>query len=472
MFSPLRIRSTTKTIYYNINNMKLIKSTFLLMIFSLILGANVSASNLNKYFVSDVLDSNDKIIIQDQIGNGYLVEYGTGCLGMWREESKYIYIDIGGSFLDGIGDTIFINDLKDSCRVWDVNELSKYSPIASGPADPTSSCTKNNYYYIADNIKYYDERCILPYNPSLNSKFSELYTQTCQNGGTLSEEQIISVILDAGKGNTNVMSEICKENQASNQLADDLIDLAKKGYCRKMTDEEYQINVKNITENNLKVPVYLKNLYWGTENLTEPNYYYDEKCTIINNTNLNSYINRYIQATCSREATSEEIITWAQKIDENNSSTYLPFETFIDNLCVKNSNINSANNNIEVDANLTNKLKGKILLQVENHGEAWYVNPKDGKRNYMANGNEAYKIMRNFGVGITNNDLEKIKNDSKTAKKHSGKIFLQVEAHGEAYYIDFDGIAHYLKNGEAAYTIMRNLGLGITNDNLNKILAN
>jgi len=46
---------------------------------------------------------------------------------------------------------------------------------------------------------------------------------------------------------------------------------------------------------------------------------------------------------------------------------------------------------------------------------------------------------------------------------------LQVEARDEAYYIDFNGIAHYLKNGAAAYTIMRELGLGITNNDLNKI---
>lgn len=118
---------------------------------------------------------------------------------------------------------------------------------------------------------------------------------------------------------------------------------------------------------------------------------------------------------------------------------------------------------------LANRLKGKILLQVESHGEAYYIHHKDGKRYYMANGNEAYRIMRYLGVGITNANLDKVKNDKIFAKKHSGKIFLQVEAHGEAYYIDFDGNAHYLKDGNAAYGIMRDLGLGITNSDLNKI---
>lgn len=118
---------------------------------------------------------------------------------------------------------------------------------------------------------------------------------------------------------------------------------------------------------------------------------------------------------------------------------------------------------------LSNRLKGKILLQVEAHGEAYYVYPQDGKRYYMANGNEAYRIMRYLGVGITNNDLDKIKNDKNFAKIHSGKIFLQVEAHGEAFYIDFEGYNHYLKDGSAAYNIMRDLGLGITNNDLSKI---
>jgi len=125
-----------------------------------------------------------------------------------------------------------------------------------------------------------------------------------------------------------------------------------------------------------------------------------------------------------------------------------------------------------IDKKLSSKLKGRILLQVENHGEAWYVNPKDEKKYYMANGDEAYNIMRNLGVGITNKDLEKIKSDKNFAKKHSGKIFLQVEDKGQAYYIDFNGEEHYLKNGEEAYSIMRDLGLGITNNDIRKIDIN
>ena len=57
---------------------------------------------------------------------------------------------------------------------------------------------------------------------------------------------------------------------------------------------------------------------------------------------------------------------------------------------------------------LVNRLKGKILLQVESRGEAWYVNPKDGKRYYMKDGDAAYQIMRFLSLGITNADIQKM----------------------------------------------------------------
>lgn len=131
-------------------------------------------------------------------------------------------------------------------------------------------------------------------------------------------------------------------------------------------------------------------------------------------------------------------------------------------------NYSSLSNN-NVDYSFSKKQIGKILLQVEENGEAYYINPKDNKRYYMSNGNEAYRIMRYLGVGITNDDFNKVKANKIFAKQHGGKIFLQVEAHGEAFYIDFDGNAHYLKDGNVAYAIMRDLGLGITNNDLSKI---
>jgi hypothetical protein len=123
----------------------------------------------------------------------------------------------------------------------------------------------------------------------------------------------------------------------------------------------------------------------------------------------------------------------------------------------------------KIDANLTNKLMGKILLQIESRGEAWYVNPKDGKRYYMADGTAAYSIMKRLGIGINNQNYNKILSNKTYAKSQTGKIFIKTEDLGKAYYIDSTGTACYLKDGAEAYNIMRKLGLGIKTSDLEKI---
>lgn len=133
-------------------------------------------------------------------------------------------------------------------------------------------------------------------------------------------------------------------------------------------------------------------------------------------------------------------------------------------------NINPGVNN-EQRVALVNRLKGYILLQVESHGEAWYLDPIGERRHYMRNGYAAFTIMRNFGLGITNANLDKLKKgDWSLVNRLRGRIVLQVEENGEAYYIHpKDGSVHYLKNGDEAYKIMRELSLGITNANLEMI---
>ncbi|MDP3889070.1 MAG: hypothetical protein Q8Q25_00815, partial [bacterium] len=60
---------------------------------------------------------------------------------------------------------------------------------------------------------------------------------------------------------------------------------------------------------------------------------------------------------------------------------------------------------------MASNLKGRILLQVEGHGEAWYVNPANQKRYYLGRPDDAFKVMRTLGVGITNENLLKIEEE-------------------------------------------------------------
>jgi len=173
-------------------------------------------------------------------------------------------------------------------------------------------------------------------------------------------------------------------------------------------------------------------------------------------------------------------------------------------------------------------LKGRILLQVQNKGEAFYINPTDGLRYYLSRPQSAWVALRQFGLGISDKDLQKVKpfilpnqqNDSdqdglsdeiekslgtdfqkkdsdndgyndlaeiqngydptsKSAtkifdqnfsKKLNGKIVLQVENKGQAWYINpSDGFRYYLGNPNDALAVMKKLGLGISNNDLQKI---
>jgi hypothetical protein len=180
-------------------------------------------------------------------------------------------------------------------------------------------------------------------------------------------------------------------------------------------------------------------------------------------------------------------------------------------------------------ASLAETLKGKILLQVESHGEAWYVDPVSLQRFYLKDGDAAYAGLRKFGLGIKDVDLNKIpvgveerfedtdtdmdglankleeglktdptkedtdgdgvsdgeevllngtnplgegrpSIDANLVNKLRGRIVLQIESRGEAWYINpADGRRYYMKDGSASYAIMRFLSLGITNVNLDSV---
>jgi hypothetical protein len=70
------------------------------------------------------------------------------------------------------------------------------------------------------------------------------------------------------------------------------------------------------------------------------------------------------------------------------------------------------NGTLNIDLALTERLKGKILLQVDSLGEAWYINPEDNRRYYMPDGEAAYEIMRFLSLGITNENLDLIEEGS------------------------------------------------------------
>jgi len=122
----------------------------------------------------------------------------------------------------------------------------------------------------------------------------------------------------------------------------------------------------------------------------------------------------------------------------------------------------------EVDKNLSKKVSGKILLQVESKGEGWYIDPDDEKKYYLGRPIDAIRIMRELGLGISESSYNSF--DGHAPERLAGKILLRVDASGEAYYVNPEDLKmHYLGRPADAFKVMRNLGLGISNDNIRRI---
>lgn len=227
----------------------------------------------------------------------------------------------------------------------------------------------------------------------------------------------------------------------------------------------------------------------------------------------------------SEEALEEEIIEEtvntndtkeSNKVDENSNSENLEdSKVVIDKIKLQNMNMYTS-------------LRGKIVLKVEDNGEAYYIHPSSQEMYFLGRPDDAFRVMREQGIGISNENLKKIpiggiedlfgddsdgdgltdmfedaigtdKNkkdtdgdgyddkselnngynpngtgDVSTSKSFSlasqGKIFLQVEQNGEAWYISpINNKRYFLGRPNDAFNVMRNLGLGISNTNFDNL---
>ncbi|OGG95604.1 hypothetical protein A2V95_03400 [Candidatus Kuenenbacteria bacterium RBG_16_41_7] len=158
---------------------------------------------------------------------------------------------------------------------------------------------------------------------------------------------------------------------------------------------------------------------------------------------------------------------------------------------------------------ITSRLKGKLLLHVQDKGRIWYVDPVGLQKHEVTFAN-ALNLFQTLALGITNADLIKIpadlesisssldsdgdgytdraelqsgyspyiagsnkgrfKTDNNLATKLKGRLLLQVQDKGRIWYIDQNGKRWEVTWGNLM-SLFRKLALGITNSDLNQVGA-
>lgn len=89
---------------------------------------------------------------------------------------------------------------------------------------------------------------------------------------------------------------------------------------------------------------------------------------------------------------------------------------------------------LNIDLDFTRKLAGRILLQVEGSGEAWYVNAGDNLRYYIADFPDLLKIIALTGKGINTENLNLITDAKDVNLGAEKKIVVDVGKNQRLYY--------------------------------------
>ena len=123
------------------------------------------------------------------------------------------------------------------------------------------------------------------------------------------------------------------------------------------------------------------------------------------------------------------------------------------------------------DEKLATRLGGSVLLQVESQGETWYVSPMDSRRSYLGRPREAFALAKKLSVEIENEDLIKYLYFDKIFPDYlAGYFVVDSEDEDDLYYIHPQSwLGYKLKDPDQAWRVLKEQGLGITNENIRKI---
>jgi hypothetical protein len=117
-------------------------------------------------------------------------------------------------------------------------------------------------------------------------------------------------------------------------------------------------------------------------------------------------------------------------------------------------------------SDIGNDLKGYFLMEVEGNGQIWYITPDKGEKILVGGPDTAFGIIRKYGLGIKADELDGYLKSS-FPERLKATILLNVEQNGEAYYVNPTNMeGYYLGRPDTIMDILKKIALGINNKGL------
>jgi len=145
--------------------------------------------------------------------------------------------------------------------------------------------------------------------------------------------------------------------------------------------------------------------------------------------------------------------------DENNN-------TYTKQVSLNSGNIDNPAPHPE-DYNFSKKLAGRLLLATQDHGRIYYINTASYQKHEVTFAN-LMDLFESLSLGITHADLEKIPDDQSMQNRLKGKLLLDVDMGGRIWYVAMDGTLWEITFANAM-NLFESLALGITNADLARI---
>lgn len=128
---------------------------------------------------------------------------------------------------------------------------------------------------------------------------------------------------------------------------------------------------------------------------------------------------------------------------------------------------------------LAQRAAGRLLLQADQRGQAWYVNPADGSRYFMRDPDGCWKVATLLALGVRNADLEKISapgkrsGDTRLVRRLAGRFLLGVEQRGALSYVSpVDNRPYPITDAAACWAAVLRTRIGVKAADLRQVPMN